>query len=96
MRSNLFPNLEGQGHLKAARWSPPLTFRWTRPPQGGEVVPAPHISRTRPPQGGEVVPAGISYTAPHSCTAGVALAGTRPPRDGEVSGVTVEIGLFAK
>ncbi|KAK8691067.1 hypothetical protein V6N13_074588 [Hibiscus sabdariffa] len=56
-----FPTLGGQGHLKVARWAPPLIFsedkatsrwrggphpsyfRWTRPPQGGEVVPTPHI-----------------------------------------------------
>ncbi|KAK8510217.1 hypothetical protein V6N13_103813 [Hibiscus sabdariffa] len=68
--------------------------RRTRPPQGGEVAPAPHIF------GGQghlkVARWSPQTSATRLRTAGVALAGTRPPRDGEVSGVTVEIGLFAK
>ncbi|KAK9013847.1 hypothetical protein V6N11_041840 [Hibiscus sabdariffa] len=92
-----FPTLGGQGHLKVARWAPPLIFSEDKATSRWRGGPHPSYFRwTRPPQGGEVGPADISYTASHSCTAGVALAGTRSPRDGEVRGVTVEIGLFAK
>ncbi|KAK8718401.1 hypothetical protein V6N13_045636 [Hibiscus sabdariffa] len=87
-----FPTLGGQGHLKVARWAPPLIFSEDKATSRWRGGPHPSYFRwTRPPQGGEVGPADISYTASHSCTAGVALAGTRSPRDGESTGSHVVV-----